>query len=57
MDGNFVLDGKSRGIKNDPPLGPGWGSFVEPKKYEEEIAKHKHDEEVSFRKFVLETCL
>jgi Kyakuja-Dileera-Zisupton transposase len=47
LDANFRLKLKDKRIKNDPPLGDGWGHWVEQKLYMEYIKKYGHQEEVS----------
>ena len=48
MDANFRL--KNRiigGGKFDPPLGPGFGYFVEPTKYKEHLQNYVMEQDVS----------
>jgi hypothetical protein len=46
IDANFKLKGKDRGI-DDIELAPGWGCFVEEKRYQEHLAQYVDQPEVS----------
>ena len=45
FDANFKLKSKDRGI-TDVELAPGWGCFVEEKKYQEHLANYVDQPEV-----------
>ena len=46
-DANFKQKGRvRRNDGKDPPLGPGWATFVDPKPYHEFITTHAHETEV-----------
>jgi hypothetical protein len=51
IDANFRLKLKNRGIKNDPPLGDGWGHWAPNGPYKEYINTYGWQEEVSTRTF------
>src|SRR5215472_6149953 len=48
IDANFRLKNKERGIRNDPPLGDGWGHWVPSEQYEKYIREFGHQQEVSW---------
>lgn len=45
-DADFRLKNKARGIKNDPPLGNGWGHWVPEEPYHAYIAQYGDQIEV-----------
>ncbi|KAJ8489442.1 hypothetical protein ONZ45_g13579 [Pleurotus djamor] len=45
IDANFCLKNKDRQIKNDPPLGDGWGHWVPLGPYMEHVTTHKGEAE------------
>jgi hypothetical protein len=47
-DANFRLKNKSRGVKNDLPLGDGWAHWVPEGPYQEYIGKYGYQVEVCF---------
>jgi hypothetical protein len=47
-DANYRMKNKDRGIKNDPPLGDGWGHWVPEGPYQSYIAEYGYQVEVSF---------
>ncbi|KAJ7169399.1 hypothetical protein B0H12DRAFT_1246922 [Mycena haematopus] len=48
VDANFKLKNRMRGNEHpDPSLGPGWGYFVEPKKYRKHIKNYVPEKDVS----------
>jgi hypothetical protein len=51
IDANFRLSNKARGIKNDPPLGDGWGHWVPDAPYQKYLAEFGHQIEVSGSEF------
>ena len=53
VDANFKLKNKARGIKNDPPLGDGWGHWVPESPYQEYLMQYGHQAEVSDCDFTL----
>jgi hypothetical protein len=46
IDANFRLKNKAHGIKNDSPLGDGWGHWVLAEPYDSHIEKFGHVSEV-----------
>ncbi len=47
VDANVRLKNRMRANEiDDPSLGPGWGYFVEPRKYEEHIKKYVAEKDV-----------
>jgi hypothetical protein len=48
VDANFRLKNRMRANEiDDPPLGPGWGYWVEPTKYREHLKNYVHKKDVS----------
>jgi hypothetical protein len=48
VDANFRLKNRMRANEiDDPSLGPGWGYWVEPKRYERHVKKYVHEKDVS----------
>ncbi|KAJ7887149.1 hypothetical protein B0H13DRAFT_2342514 [Mycena leptocephala] len=48
LDANFKLKNRMRAnAKDDPPLGPGWEYFVEPKAYREHLRKYVPEQDIS----------
>ncbi|KAJ7751019.1 hypothetical protein B0H14DRAFT_2541294 [Mycena olivaceomarginata] len=48
IDANFRLKNRIRANEiEDPPLGPGWGSWVEPKGYQEHVRKYVSETDIS----------
>ncbi|KAJ7430891.1 hypothetical protein B0H11DRAFT_2262792 [Mycena galericulata] len=48
MDANFKLKNRIRANEHhDPSLGPGWGAFVEPKKYHKHLRKYVGEKDIS----------
>ncbi|KAJ6488281.1 hypothetical protein C8R47DRAFT_1071998 [Mycena vitilis] len=48
VDANFKLKNRIRANeRDDPPLGPGWGAFVEPTRYREHLKKYVAENDVS----------
>jgi hypothetical protein len=45
-DADFRLKNKARGIKNDPPLGDGWGHWVPEEPYQAYIKEYGYQIEV-----------
>jgi hypothetical protein len=45
-DADFRLKNKARGIKNDPPLGDGWGHWVPEEPYQAYIEMYGDQTEV-----------
>jgi hypothetical protein len=48
IDADFRLKNKDCGVKNDPPLGDGWGHWVPEKPYQDYIQKYGYQTEVWF---------
>jgi hypothetical protein len=48
MDANFKLKNRiGLNEREDPSLGPGWGTFVEPSKYREHLKNYVAEKDVS----------
>ncbi|KAJ7490188.1 hypothetical protein B0H11DRAFT_1719325 [Mycena galericulata] len=48
LDANFKLKNRLRANERyDPPLGPGWGAFVEPTLYKEHLANYVGESDIS----------
>ncbi|KAJ7020541.1 hypothetical protein C8F04DRAFT_974156, partial [Mycena alexandri] len=48
LDANFKLKNRMRGnAKSDPPLGPGWEYFVEPKEYKKHLRNYVPEKDIS----------
>ncbi|KAF7342705.1 CxC2 domain-containing protein [Mycena sanguinolenta] len=48
LDANFKLKNRMRANEHpDPPLGPGWGYFVEPEKYRKHLKTYTSEQDVS----------
>ncbi|KAF7372731.1 CxC2 domain-containing protein [Mycena sanguinolenta] len=48
LDANFKLKNRMRANEHpDPPLGPGWGYFVEPEKYRQHLKAYTPEKDVS----------
>lgn len=47
MDANFKMKNRIRAREHDDPsLGPGWGAFVEPKRYKKHLRKYVAEKDV-----------
>lgn len=52
IDANFRLKNRIRVNEiEDPPLGPGWGSWVEPKGYQEHVRRYVSESDVRILSF------
>jgi hypothetical protein len=50
LDANFKLKNRiCANAKDDPPLGPGWEYFMEPKAYREHLRKYVPEQDVCRR--------
>jgi hypothetical protein len=48
VDANFRLKVKDKQIKNDPPLGAGWGHWVPDAEYHSHLERYGGQDEVRF---------
>jgi hypothetical protein len=46
VDANFRLKCKDKRVKNDPPLGDGWGHWVSKGPYKDYVDEYGYQEEV-----------
>jgi len=54
VDANFKQKARLRSdVAKDPPLGPGWGTFVENRSYLEHVARSTNQDEVRVLSYIL----